>query len=493
MVKTRRRLRVVVGLIVATLTASLGVLALTLARSSDTASSALPPGDQRFESRPDLRPPAMKVLAAEPGQAPGLVLMAPKRRGAQRGPAILDRNGELVWFSPSPPGIIANDLRVQQYRGQPVLTWWEGKTNTGGYGRGTWVIADSSYREIARVRAGNGLHGDLHDMVLTARGTALLTIYDVVPADLSVVNSPFSKGEAVDSVIQEVDVASGRVLWQWRSLDHVALSESKSAPPKKRRWPYDYFHINSIAEDTDGNLLVSARNTWAIYKIDRKTGEVIWRLGGRRSDFALGPGALFAWQHDARRLPDGTISLFDNQATPRVGDESRGLVLDVDEEKRTATVVREFTHPDNVLSIAEGNAQSLPTGGMLLGWGIGRRVSEIGPDGSLLFDVRLPSDTDTYRAYRFPWTGKPARPPALAIRRTGRRITAYASWNGATEVTDWELLAGPSPDELEVIAREQRAGFETVIKATTWKRYVAVRALDEHGRPLATSRLVESR
>src|SRR5204863_9360513 len=111
------------------------------------------------------------------------------------------------------------------------------------------------------------------------------------------------------------------------SLGHVALDESSEPPPKKRSQPDDYFHVNSIDVDTDGNLLVSARNTHAVYKLKRRTGAILWRLGGKRSDFAMGPGTRFAWQHDARRRPDGTVSLFDNEAAPQVRAQSRGLVL----------------------------------------------------------------------------------------------------------------------------------------------------------------------
>ncbi len=284
-----------------------------------------------FHSQPQLAPPRLRVT----GSAPGFVFLAPKTQSGQAGPMIVDGDGKLVWFHPLPKGVIANDLKVQTFRGQPVLTWWEGRTNTRGYGQGSWVIADESYREIARVHAGGGLYGDLHDIELTDRGTALITIYHAVRADLSPVGAA-KNGHAVDSIIQEVDVATGKIVFEWHSLRHTSLTESHAGPPATgHTFPYDYFHINSIDVDTDGNLLVSARNTWALYKIDRRTGAVLWRLGGLRSDFALGPGVRFAWQHDARRQPDGTITLFDNESTPKVGDRSRLLTLAVDERRRT--------------------------------------------------------------------------------------------------------------------------------------------------------------
>ena len=203
-------------------------------------------------------------------------------------------------------------------------------------------------------------------------------------------------------------------MWEWSSLEHVGLTESLAGIPQKTRFPYDYFHINSIDVDSDGNLLVSARNTWAIYKLDRKTGEVLWRLGGYRSDFALGEGVRFAWQHDARRQPDGTLTLFDNQATPKVGPRSRALTLSLDEKTMRATATKILEHPDGILSIAQGNSQVLPDGDTFVGFGSGRRVSEFDPEGRLRFDIRFPADVDSYRGYRFAWRGEPAEPPRAA-------------------------------------------------------------------------------
>jgi len=463
-----------------------GILVATL--GGDAARAPAFSSEPQFQSRPDLDPPELRVETLGRGTAPGKLFLAPKRKDGQSGPAILDERGKLVWFLPMRDGLRANDFRVQRYKGQPVLTWWEGRTGDKGYGQGTWVIADSAYREIARVRAGNGLHGDLHDITLTDRGTAYITIYDEVPADLSGVGAApeLADSGAMDSVIQEIDIETGEVVWEWRSLDHVELWESYAGPPRRNRFPYDYFHINSIDENADGDLLVSGRNTWAVYKIAKETGEVLWRLGGVRSDFALGKDVRFAWQHDARWLPDGTISVFDNQATPKVEDESAAVVIRLDERRRTARVVREYTHPDSVLSIAEGNAQALPGGGMLVGWGFAPRVSELSRDGELLFDLVMPEGTDSYRAYRHRWVGRPATKPALAVERDGDDVVAHASWNGATEVTRWQLLAGPSPDALRPVATVRREDFETELRATTDAPWVAVRALDG-GKPLGTS------
>jgi hypothetical protein len=447
-----------------------------------TAERPKPPAPtvQRFVSRPDLVPASLRVTVPARGTAPGYVFLAPKGgKLRQQGPMIVDDENRLVWFHPMPEGRVANDFRVQRYRGEPVLTWWEGRTNArGSFGQGSFVIADRSYREIARVRAGRGQHGDLHEFLITGRGTALMTIYDRVPADLSSVDGP-RRGEVIDSIVQEVDLATGRVLFEWRSRDHVALSESYAHVSRRQRVAYDYFHINSIDVDRDGNLLVSARNTWAVYKIDRKTGEVIWRLAGKKSDFRLGPGVPFAWQHDAQRQPDGTITVFDNSATPKVADHSRAIRLRVDERRRTANVARAYAHPGRLLSWAEGNYQALSDGGALVNWGYAApHVSEFSRDGRLRFDLRLPTDADSYRAYRFRWDGQPASRPAAAVRGgADGRLTVYASWNGATAVTGWQVLAGPRPDALAPIGSAARTGFETPIEVTADEPYIAVQAM----------------
>jgi hypothetical protein len=150
-------------------------------------------------------------------------------------------------------------------------------------------IFDDAYREISRVRAGNGYRGDLHEFLITPQDTALLTAYAEVPADLSPVGGG-KYGAVWDGIAQGVDIETGEVHFEWHSLDHVGVEEFYVAPLEDPAYIYDYFHINSIDVDYDGDLLISARNTWTVYKVDRATGEVVWRLGGKESDFEMGEG-----------------------------------------------------------------------------------------------------------------------------------------------------------------------------------------------------------
>jgi hypothetical protein len=302
---------------------------------------------------------------------------------------------------------------------------------------------------------------------------------------------------AVQGTVQEIDIETGEVLFEWKSLDHVALDESYAKPGEDIDTPgIDYFHLNSVDVDHDDDLLICARKTSAVYKIDRITGRVIWRLGGKKSDFEMGPGTRFAYQHDARRLPDGTISIFDNGTTvfengfPKVVEGSRAIVLDVDEKRMKASLAREYAHPDEQHADAAGNAQVLPNGDMFVGWGRAPAISEFAYDGDLLFDLRLNPENKTYRAFRFPWSGKPGERPAVVAERTSAdEVRLYASWNGATEITSWEVLSGTN--QLEPLNSVPRNGFETAIVVHTTDRYVAVRAKDRSGRVLGTSAAVE--
>ena len=456
-------------------------------------SSAPSKGVWSFRSRPDLSPPVVEVTKQTPDTAPGYILVAPEEGGAGQGGSLtVDNRGQVVWFRPlqGSQGRVMN-LKMQSYRGKPVLTWIE--TVPGEY-----VIFDSSYREIARLTAGNGYNGDHHEFLISPQDTALITIYDAVPRDLSSVGGS-KDGLAWQGILQELDIETGEVLFEWHSSDHVDLDETYATPLQDGRTGIDYFHLNSIDVDHDNNLLVSARETSAVYKIDRKSGEIIWRLGGKKSDFQMGEGAQFAFQHDARRLPDGNISIFDNGTTvfkngfPEAVEESRGIVLELDEQKMRASLVGEYTHPDKQYADAAGNVQVLPNGGVFVGWGRALAISEFSHEGELLFDASLLRKNKSYRAFRFLWSGQPLdRPACVAKRASEEELRVYVSWNGATEVESWEVLTGPRVERLKSLGSVPRDGFETAMVVRTLDPYVAVRAIHRSGRVLGTSKPVET-
>jgi hypothetical protein len=443
---------------------------------------------RRFHSRRDLAPPFLSVGRSIAGRAPGYLFLSPKSKKDQKqaGPMIADDSGQPVWFQPLPGIEAATDFRTQTYKGKPVLTFWRG-TSRQGIGVGEMVVLDQSYRVIRRIRTANGFRPDLHEFKLTPQGTAIIVTYPVVHTDLRKVKGP-RRGLAVDSVIQEIDLDTGLVEFEWHSLGKIALTDTFSRPQPSRRAPFDYAHANSVDLDGDGNFLLSARNTWTIYKIDRASGRIIWRLGGKHSTYKLPRVARFAWQHDARRRGDGAITLFDNEAFPPIRKFSRALALKLDDRAKTATVVGSLVHPRKLLTATQGNQQTLPGGGAMIGWGSQRNLTEFDAAGTLVFSATLSLGFESYRAYRLPWVGLPrTRPKLAAANEPGVGTDVYTSWNGATEVATWEISTGASAATLQPVVTSPRTGFETKVTVPGVPRFVQSRARDAAGQVLGTS------
>jgi Arylsulfotransferase (ASST) len=462
------------------------------------ATAVVKPGEaQHFHSRPDLQPPSIAVTTrASPAVAPGYVMSTPYSGPGQDGPMIFDDTGQVVWFDPLPRGTEATNLQVQSYLGHPVLTWWQGYIPAQGFGEGVEVLADAAYHQSV-VRAGNGYVADLHDFHLTPQGTALLTVFNPVRCNLSSVRGP-REGVVTDGIFQELDMRTGLVRREWHSLDHVAIGDSYAAPSlANAEWPYDYFHINSIDLHADGTVLLSARNTSALYELAAATGVVVARIGGRHSTVKLGPGAATAYQHDATLLPNGQISVFDNGGVPKVHSQSRGLVLSVNPQTGSDTVVAQFLHPTPLSAGSQGNMQGLPGGDFFVGWGPVPYFSEFSPSGQLLFDAHMPTVEQSYRGYRFAWEGFPSEPPAIAVAPASSKsgaagaLDVYASWNGATQVVSWRVLGGSSAKTLAPVAAAPRGGFETTLLTPGAEAYVAVQALDGSGAVLGTSKVIK--
>jgi hypothetical protein len=441
----------------------------------------------RFHSRHDLRPPAVTVTTPASNPSLGDVFVSPDAGAGQPGPMIVSPTGKLIWFDRLPAGMTAFDLNVQTYRGSRVLTWWQGQV-VEGHGQGADVIESDHYTPIATVHAGNGLYADLHDFQITPQGTAWITAFAPQHRDLSSLGG-LKDGLMDDGVIQEIDIKTGLVMFEWHALGHVSLSDTYMRTPHYAGEVLDYFHPNSIDALPNGQLLISSRNTSAIYLISEATGALIWRLGGKHSTYSLPSGSTFRWQHDAQLLPDGTISLFDNEAAPAEAKQSRVLDIALDPGANTATVVRELTYPgQGILSDSQGDVQLLPNGDDFVGWGQAGEVSEFSPANELTFDMHFTAPANSYRAFRFPWSAQPSTPPALlaASAHLGHR-ELWASWNGATGVVAWNVLAGNSPKSLHSVGKFAATGFETTISASTMAPYVRVQALSSSGAVLASS------
>ncbi len=446
---------------------------------------------QAFRSAPALRAPIVTFQGHDPDPAAGDVV-ADAQNSLQAGPLILSPNGHLIWFDPLPNNGVARNVEVQRYQGHSVLTFWQGYGHAFGVGQD--VILDHSYQPIGVVRGAGGFTADTHAFQITPQGTALIATYAAVPADLSAIGGS-RQGTLVDSAVQEIDIASGQLLWQWDARAHLPLRDSYIGKPGKGA--YDAYHLNSVQQLPNGDVLISVRNTWALYEIDKQTGNVLWTLGGKHSSFRIGHGAHFEWQHDAAMLPDGTITVFDDGAALTehglIKDEpqSRGLRIRVNLKSRRATLVHAYTNAPPLLSQSQGSVQGLPDGNTFVGWGSQPYFSEFARNGSELFSIRFPVPLQSYRAFRFPWWGQPTTPPSIAVTRTHSRSRVFASWNGATAVAAWRVLAGPTASAPGAsVGTFPKTNFETAMWVRVAQPYFSVQALGTDGQVLGTSPVV---
>jgi hypothetical protein len=453
---------------------------------------APPSAYQSFVSEPNLHPPILAVTVPDRDPASGDILTTVGPGPGQFGPLIYTPQGRLVWFDSLADGIGAENLSMQSYEGEQDLTWWQGRVLSLGFGEGEDIVMNNDYQIVARVRGGNGLTADLHDFQLAPDNVAYITAYNPIRCDLTPVQGP-RNGTIVDTAVQEIDVKTGLVRWEWHSLDHVGVGESHATVPSTSKpTPWDYFHLNSIDPEPSGELLVSGRSTWAAYQLQQGSGQILWRLGGTNSSFTMEPGTETAWQHDARMLPDGTVTFFDDGSSPRVHYQSRGVQVAPELAQHRVRLVRVYTHPTALLVDSQGNNQTLPDGDSVLGWGAIAGVSEFNQSGALVFDAHLPPGMSSYRAFRFPWEGHPLTPPAASARvlSTGDTTAVFASWNGATDVGSWRVLAGEDESSLKPVATMPDSGFESSMTLPEKYAFVAVQALDGAGALLSTSATV---
>jgi hypothetical protein len=358
-------------------------------------------------------PPPVSILTSQRDLGRGDIFITPTGDPTTyaQGSEILDQRGGVVWFHHAGAGLTAADFRTQTYHGKHVLTWWEG-TGLGGLASGTDYIYNDRYQQIAAVNAGNGLRADGHEFLITPQDTALILSYSTATADLSSIGGPANQ-TVIDGTVQEIDIPTGKVLFQWSSEDHVPYSQSEQSLPASPSTPWDWFHINAVHLDTDGNLLIDARNTWTTYKVDRHTGAIIWQLGGKASSFKLqvapgqvldNAGELFAWQHDPEAVGDGVYTFFDNEAAGSAQlSYSRAIAVKLDPSDNTATLISSDNQPESLSAPSQGDAQTTASGDRFVGWGSLPYFSEFDASGNLIFNAQLPAGVNSYRAYLLPW------------------------------------------------------------------------------------------
>ncbi len=454
-----------------------------------------------FVTRPDLQPPVLTVDKSTGTPAPGLIMLTP-RGGTQFGPEIVDNTGSPVWFDPLTNVDFATDAKVVQYKGQSDLAWWQGNLLDNGHGAGTYELVNNHYQPVAVINAGNGDQTDLHDMLITPQNTAIVESYvPTGPMNLTQFGGS-ATGTVTQLVVQEIDIATGAVMFEWDSLNDVPLSKSVTTAPAPVASPgvtpaWDYIHGNALELADDGNLLVSGRHTSSLYKIDLHRsdagfGHVMWTLG-RGGSFTptFADSDWFAYQHDVRERSDGTISVFDNGAGAGLPARSysRGLVMTLDTVNMKVSIDKEvrLPGPPDVSANSQGSFRELGNGHNFIGWGAVGEATEFDATDTPILDLLFPANVGSYRAVKQVWHATPLTLPDVVITRNGTNVSATVSWNGSTDVARWRLRGGNDPNKLHSISSSGRQGFETTVTAQTDNPILDLQALDAHGNILATS------
>jgi len=413
------------------------------------------------------------------------------------GAGIYADSGKLVWWKASSRSQSLLDESVVLYHGKPYLATWSGRINTDN-GDGVVTLYNEHYQIVGKVTAGSGFEAqsvDLHEFQITRSGDAIIGIYDPVT-----VSTDGTTETVLQYVVQEValvqgtsGIETGPVLFEWDSLSDVPTSQSRTPEPGSGT-PWDYFHGNAITEDSDRNLVVSSRNTWGIYKIDDRSGDVsfghvIWQVGAAGDSQLAEP---WCYQHDIVALGDNKYSLFDDGGAGRgCSHPARALFITVNPATTPAGVTLDeaYTHHPPVYSAATGSVQRLTNGDVLVDWGTVREITEFGAARGVKMDLSL--TTPTYRGLRFAWTGLPLTPPSIAASLGDGSTTVWASWNGSTEVAWWQVLGGSNVSNVAVVdSRRPETGFETKLKVSGDFRVLKVKALSSTGALLGTSKPV---
>lgn len=481
--------------------------------------------DWQFRSRPDLAPPQLNItIAATEEASSGYLFVAPFSSYSnpgnlhgprQGGPYIFTDQGELVWLSFGYYSIWAANFQAGRVNGKDILFLFEGSHNPGyGHGHGHITFLDSTYETVKELRAGNHKVSDKHEFHIVGEKTGLLQIYQPTPANLRPYGGLDGQQWIVDARFQELDIDSGKVLFEWLSLEHVSPHESVLSVKKGSAGAgynssdaWDYFHINSVDKDENGDYLLLARHAAALYKIDGRTGEVLWKLGGLNDLTSLDFEAdfTFSFQHHARFVKkEGNklvILLFDNSAhgteddskhDVRYNSHSSGKIIEVDTSTWKAHLLFNAVPPDGLLAKSQGSTQVLENGNVLVNWGSAGAVTEFNGDAEPIFHAYLDSiDTDkkvqNYRAFKFDWHGFPAEAIAVLSEVSEEDTRVFVSWNGDTETRKWRVYELRN-DKKHLVYETEKTGFETsILVKDSLLHTVVVEAYDGKGHLLGTS------
>jgi len=375
---------------------------------------------------------------------PEFIFLDNRGGGGKNYNVIFDNTGSPVWYMKMPDE--RRDMKVQH---NGVLTML---ARTGGY---RYVGLNTNYVQIADYWAANGYSTDEHELQVLADGTYLLIGGRSQTIDMSRYLSGGNPAASVTEQAIQMFTPAGDLIMQWRSLDHLDILDQQDFIDIKGSG-FDFPHFNAIDIDTDGNILISSRSISEVTKVNRDTGEIIWRLGGKHSDFTFPNDPLNGPrnQHAARLVTTNRYSMFDNgnMHSPPV---SRGVEYELNLSNKTATVVWQYppTPTTSLYSYYMGNVQRLPNGNTLINWVIGSlpKLTEVRPDGSKAFEMNWVDGYEAYRVWRCPWQGA-ALKPYLILEAYPDNVTLIFNQFGDTNVVTYRLYGGTSPQPTNLLA-----------------------------------------
>ncbi|KAI0594712.1 Arylsulfotransferase-domain-containing protein [Biscogniauxia sp. FL1348] len=455
--------------------------------------------DWQYKSRSDLAPPKLNItIPATKDVEKGYLFIAPfagypdtptEQHGPrQAGPYIFRDDGDLVWDGYGIYSIWSTNFQAGRWKGEDILFSFEGDHNAGyGHGHGHITFLDQHYETIRELRAGNHKLVDKHEFHIVGEETGLIQIYQPVARDLTAWGASPEQQWIVNAIIQELDIATGELLFEWASLDWITPDEAilpinpgQAGSGYNSSDAWDYFHINSVDKDAEGHYLISARDACSVHKINGTDGSIIWKLNGKASSFNVPKDTEFCFQHHARFVDQyddiEVISLYDNSAhgTEHSGGSevhtaptSSGKIIKLNTTSWEAELVQGFFPPDDLLSKSQGSTQLLPNGNVLVNWGSEGALTEYLSDGTPIFHAYVESGdlalgVENYRAFRYNWTGLPNEEPAIVALESDGRTTVYVSWNGDTETKAWRFYAvTDNYGSKEFLGEARRTSFET--------------------------------
>jgi hypothetical protein len=490
-----------------------------------------------FASRPDIRPVRWEINNIDKDAlSPGYWFVAPYAHLEQtdynswNGPHIYDQDGELVWSGVAMFNHLnIYDFRLAEVNGSmvPTLIFTEhanGLILDDGYNiRNTVDMFGMDLPQWLLDQIGHRHTTNMHDFNVIDNGKRAVMLTKVYE------NATRAESKAVGfdgectakwQGFKEVDVATSEILFEWNSHGQILLEEStyKKGPLEEmcsgNAGPggWDILHLNSVDKFPDGDYLVSSRHTNTLYKVSHKDKSIVWRLTADDNGFKdfkfLDEDAKFKRQHHARVYSQNEthtlITVFNNargtekHADP-LGEVSTGLLLSLDEKKMTVETVGRYERPGGRYTAARGSMQIMENGNAFVGWSKHSLQSEHTPDGKMIMSAQFRvQGANTYRAYKYPWVGRPSHPPdvhsaAVEGKHGGISTVVHASWNGATEVKSWNLYkTNPHGESRELVASTLRQGFETAISYDGFATYVIVEAVDAEGNVLGESRMKET-